>query len=176
MTATYLGSLTIGDALPGAAAVSLAGAAGISAALPDILARLAALQAFAPSPVSFTAQLALAQQMVTSIELSISLGVPAPSIAAQIAAIAALIASLLATVSSINVQLDLIADFQALLGAAGVHGVAYVGTVGGFASDVSSALSGVPGLSSGDACNAITLLTTVPATWVALAQIMKVSP
>lgn len=177
MTVTYVGDISIGQAVPGAAAAAVAGAAGINAALPDILARLAALQNFAPQPVSFAAQLALAQQMVSSIQLSISLGIPVPSIAAQIAAVLALVAELLAAVLSINAQLAIVTDFQVLLGAAGVHVYAYAGQVGSFGGEFSAELAGgVPGGGPTDASNALVLVTTVPATWAAMAQVFNVSP
>lgn len=173
MTIAYVGELSIGGAVPGAATAAVAGAAGINAALPDILARLQALAAFAPAPVSFSAQLALAQQMVTSIQLSIALGIPEPSILAQIAAVTALIADLLAAVASINAQLVIVTDFQALLVAAGVHVYSYAGQVGDLGAELSAELAGgVPGGGGPtDASNALILLTTVPGTWTAMTQV-----
>lgn len=177
MTTTYVGELSIGGAVPGAAAAAVAGAAGINAALPDIVARLAALQAFAPLDVSFAAQLALAQQMVTSVQAAITAGIAAPSIASQIAQIAALIAELLAAVSAIAAQLTLITDFQATLGAAGVHVYAYAGQVDDLGSEMSAELSGgVPGGGPTDSAHALILITTTPATWTAMAQVFQVTP
>jgi hypothetical protein len=174
---TYVGELTIGAAVPGAASAAIAGFAGINAALPDILARLAALQAFAPLSVDFTAQLALAQAMVTSVQTGIALGIPVPSIAAQIAAVAALIAELLASVAGIAAQLEIVTDFQALLGAAGVHVYAYAGQTGSLGSELSTELTtGIPGGSPTDAANALVLVTTVPATWTAMSQVFQVTP
>lgn len=175
MTVTYLGSLSIGQALPGAAVAASAGIAGINAALPDILGRLAALQAFSPSPVSFSAQLALAQDIVTGIQQSIALGIPEPSIAAQIAAVAGLVADLLAQVAGVHAQLDIVTDFASLLGAAGIHVLAYAGAAGDLAGELGGALGAVPGISPGDTCNAVAMITTVPAVWAALAQIVKVA-
>jgi hypothetical protein len=173
----YVGELSIGQAVPGAAAAAVAGAAGINAALPDILARLEALAAFAPQPVSFTAQLALAQQMVTSIQLSIALGIPVPSIGAQIAAVTALIAELLAAVAAVNAQLVIVTDFQALLIAAGVHVYAYAGQVGALGGEFATELAGgVPGGSPTDASNALVLITSVPATWAAMSSVFQVVP
>lgn len=177
MTTVYIGSLSIGEAVPGAAAAAVAGAAGINAALPDILGRLAALAAFAPLPVDFTAQLALAEQMVASVTLGISLGIPVPSIAAQIAAIAALVADLLAAVASINASLEIVVAFQALLGAAGIHAYAYTGVTAGLGADLTTELAGgVPGGGPTDAANALVLITTTPATWTAMGEVFKVSP
>lgn len=173
---TYLGSISLGAALPGANSVTVAAIAGINAALPDILARIAALQAFAPSPVDFGAQLVLAQQIVTSIQTSIALGIPAPSIAAQIAAVAALIADLLASVQAINGHLAIVQSFASLLGAAGIHALVFDGDAGAFGGELAAELGSVPGLGPYDACNAIVLVTTVPATWAAMSQVFKVAP
>lgn len=174
---TYVGNLSIGGAVPGAASAAIAGVAGINAALPDILARIAALQAFAPQPVSFVAQLALAQSMVSSVQAGIALGIPVPSIAAQIAAIAALVAELLAAVSAINVQLGIVTDFQALLGAAGLHLYAYAGQTGSLGPELSAALAtGIPGGSPTDSAHALVMVTTVPATWTAMSHVFKVVP
>jgi len=173
----YLGELSIGAAVPGANAAVVAGLAGINLALPDILARIAALQAFVPTPVDFGVQLILAQQMVTSVGLAISLGLPVPSILLQIAAIEALILALLATIEAINGQLDILVDIQTQLATSGLHAYAYAGTVGALGGEVTGALaSGLPGGSSGDAAHALVFVTTTPATWSAMSLVFKVSP
>lgn len=177
MTVTYLGSLTVGDANPGAVAISAAGAAGINGALPDIQARLAALLAWTPSPVSFEAQLTLVQGALASIQASIALGLPVPDIGAQVALIQAQIAALIAAIAAVEAQLAIILDFQALFGASGVHAYAYAGQVANLGSEISAETSGgLPGGSGTDSANAIVLVTTVPATWTALAQLLKVTP
>jgi hypothetical protein len=177
MTITYIGELSIGDAVPGAAAVAVAGVAGINGAIPNLQSLIDALTAFAPLDVSFGAQLALAQSMVTNIGLAISLSLPAPSIAAQIAAIAALLAALLAQLAAINVQLGIIVDFQALLGTAGIHVYAYDGVTGSFGGEFATELvGGTPGGSPSDAANALVLITTIPAAWAAMGQVFQVTP
>ena len=176
MTATYLGSLTIGGTMPGAAAVGVAGAAGINSVLPDLLAEIEALLAWAPTPITFDAQLATLEAMITGINASITLGVPPPSILGQIANVAALVASLQGQVASLEAQLSIITAFQASLAAAGVHLVAYAGPVSSFGVEVQARLAAAPGLSPSDVCNALAFLTTVPATWAALATILKTTP
>jgi hypothetical protein len=171
---TYVGELTLGGSMPGADACAIAGAAGINGALPDIQARIAALQAFAPSNVDFAAQLQLAQSIVASIQTSIALGLTPPSIAAQIAQVMTVINSLLATVLDIEGQLNVILDFQAALMAAGVQAFAYDGPAGSLGSELDAALAPVvPGT---DHANAMVLVTTVPGTWDAMAAVFKVSP
>jgi hypothetical protein len=174
---TYVGGMSVGDAVPGAVDAAAAGAAGINAAIPDIQARLDSLLAFAPVNVDFAAQLSLAQATLASIQAGISLGLPVPSLAAQIAQVAALVAELLAAITSINAQLSIITALQAHFGAAGLHVYAYTGQVGDLSAELYLELEGgVPGGSPTDAANGLLLLTTVPATWAALAQILKVTP
>ena len=170
MALTYLGSLTLAAALPGAAAGFAAGIDGISLALPDIQARLDALLAFSPQPISFTANVALAQQIVASLQLVISLGISPPDISAQIAIIASLVASLYATISLINARLSIVIDLSALLDAAGVFAYSYAGAADGLGPALTAELSaGFPGGTGGaQAANAIVLATTTPATWTAM--------
>ena len=177
MTVVYCGELTIGGALPGANAATIAAITGINGAVPDLLARIGSLQAFAPSDVNLGAQLQLANQLVSNVQTSISLGIAPPSIAAQIAGIAALVAAMLAQLSGVQAQLDLVLDFQGLLAAAGIHAYAFSGTTGALGGELATELaSGTPGGSPSDPANAVVLVTTSPAAWAALSQIAKVSP
>jgi hypothetical protein len=176
MSTTYLGSLTVGGVLPGGVALGAAGVAGINAALPSLLEQLEGLLSFAPTPISLTAQISTLEAMITGLNAAITLGVMPPSLDTQIAGIAALIAALSSVVGGINAQLALITSFQAALGAAGVHAIAFEGPVANLGVELTGRLAAVPGLSPGDAAHALTLLTTVPATWAALAQLMKVTP
>jgi hypothetical protein len=177
MTATYIGELSIGAAVPGAELAAAAGVGGINGALPDITARLGALAAFAPLPVNFATQLTLAQSIVASVESAIALGLPMPSIDAQIAAVSALVAELLVTVTAVNVQLAAVLAFQSQLAAAGVFAFAYAGAVNALGADFTTALAaGLPGGAPTDACHALVLATTTPATWTVMSQVFKVSP
>jgi hypothetical protein len=176
VTATYLGSLTIGGTMPGAAAVGVAGAAGINLVLPDLLAQIESLLSWTPTPISLTTQISTLEAMIAAIHAQITLNVPPPTILGQIVAINNLIASLQSTVASLEAQLAIIVSFQAALTAAGVHLVAYTGPVGSFGAEVQARLGSVPGLSPADASNAIAFLTTVPATWAALSTILKTEP
>jgi hypothetical protein len=177
MTATYIGSLSLGVAVPGAEAAAVAGIAGINGALPDIEARIAALEAFAPLPVDFGAQLLLAQQTVISIQSALTLGLPVPSIDDQIALVAAQLAALLATANAVHAQLSIVTGIKSLLEASGAFAYSVTNTVGGVGSDLSSVLAGgVPGGSPGDACHALLLLAVSPATWDAMSSLFKVTP
>lgn len=178
MTVTYVGELSIGEAVPGAAAAGVAGVAGINAALPDIQARIDSLLAFSPAAVDFAAQLALANQIVTSITAAIAGGLTPPSIATQLAEIAALLAALQAAAVSINAQLTIITDFQALLTSAGVHAYAFAGDVEDLGNELDAELAaGLPGGGGPtEDVDALVLVTNVGATWTAMSQIFQVSP
>ena len=171
---TYVGELSLGGSMPGADAAAVAGVAGINGALPDIESRIAALMAFTPTDVNFAAQLQLAQSVVTSIQASIALGLPEPSLAAQIAMVTALINSLLAVTVSVQAQLGIVIAFQGLLLAAGVHALAFDGTAGSLGSELDAALA--PVVPAGNHANAVVLVTTVPGTWDAMTGVFKVSP
>lgn len=178
MTVDYLGSLTLEAAIPGAAAAALAGEAGIGLALPDIQARLEALASFAPTPVDFSASIALAQSIIANIQAAAALGITPPSLDAQIAIVAGIVADLQAAVVSINAQLTIVVDFLNLLTAAGVHGYVYSGTVGNLGGELSVELAGgVPGgAGAGEACNALVLVTTSSGTWATMGQVFKTTP
>lgn len=175
MTVTYLGSLTTGAAIPGAATLAAAGTAGINLALPDIQARLAGLLSFTPTPISLTANLAVATSVIASLQTSIALGVSPPDISAQLAIVAALVAELTAAVASVNAQLGIIAGFP--LSAAGVYAYTYAGQADQLGSGFSAELSGgFPGGTPTDATNAVLLATTTPAAWTALQSFLKTTP
>lgn len=176
MTATYLGSVTIGGSMPGAAVVGVAGAAGINSVLPDLMAQVASLLSWTPAPISIAVQISTLQGMITALNAQVTAGLPPPSILGQIASIAAMIAGLQSQIASLELQLSIIGDFQASLAAAGVHLVAFEGPVSAFGAEVQARLASAPGIGPLDPCNAITLLTTVPATWAALATILKTEP
>ncbi len=177
MTIVHVGELTIGEVVPGATVACDAGVAGINAALPDIQARLAALAGFNPQPFSFDAQLAQAESIVTSTQLAIQFALPAPSLDFQIAMKEAQIAELLVIIEGINAQLSLVLGVQALLVAAGVSAYAYDGPVNGLGAAVTGELAGgLPGASPTASCNALVLVTPLPATWGDMSQLFKVSP
>jgi len=174
---TYLGSVTTGDMIPGGKIAVLAGFDGITLAIPDLLGKIAALQAFAPTPVSFTAQRQLCNVMIQGINAAIAIGLPIPDIAAQIAAVTALVNSLLATLNTINANLNLINAFLSLLNEPGVHMYHFSGTTNNLGAEIAAATSGgFPGGAGTDATEALLIGTSVPGTWAAITQIMKVTP
>jgi hypothetical protein len=174
---TAIGELSLGDSIPGATAVGVAGVAGINGALPDIQARLDALLDFSPTPIDFNVQISLMQAAIVSAQAAITAGIVPPSIAAQIAEISAQIAALAAAIASVNVQLGIILDFQALLGAGGIFAYAYDGDVADLGDELDAEIgAGVGGGAPTDHCNAIVLLTSTPATWDAMGDVFQVTP
>lgn len=178
MTVTLIGSLSLGAAMPGALGVAVAAQAGINLALPDIEARLEALLSFAPQPVDFSVQLALAQSIVASIQASIAVGITPPSIDAQLAIVAALIAELEAAIVSVHAQLSIVLLFAGLLGIGGVHLYRYSGQAQNLGTEFTTALAtGFPdGSGPTAATEALLLGTTTAPVWAAIQQIFKTVP
>lgn len=181
MTAVYVGSLTIGAAVPGAATSAQAGFDGIDAAFPDLQARVdalvaevAALATMPPLP-SFADMLARAVELQASITLAMATpGLPPPpSIAGAIAALNALLADLTAMSVDLNAKLDGIVAFQTLLAGAGVHVIATDGALSGIGADIQGCVNTSVG--SGHA-NAIALITTDALTWSKMSAVFKVTP
>lgn len=181
MTATYVGSLSIGASIPTATAAAAAGSGGINAAFPDVADRLAALQAqvaalatMPPLP-NFAEMLTRANALVASITLAIGTpGLPPPpSIATSIAALLSAVTDLTAMTAALNAQLSVITAFQGFLAAAGVEVIAFDGNSTSFGAEVGAALvAQIPG----GHCNAITLATANGATWTAMSSVFKVTP
>lgn len=171
MTVTSLGTMAVGVAVPGASAAVVAGIVGVNLALPDLTARLAALQAFNPQPVSFVAELALAQGTLTSIQAALSLGLPVPDISMQIAIVAGIVADLLATLAQVNVQLGVLATLEGVLNSGSIAAYAFDGALNALGSELGAAVGG-----SGAHANALALVTTDSASWAALSAVLKVAP
>lgn len=182
MTTVYVGSLSIGATMPAATAAVTAGADGISAAFPDLAARLAALEdevarlATLPPLPSFADMLAKAEALVAAITLAMATpGLPSPpSIASAIATLEALLAALTVTVGDLTAKASLIAALRGHLAAAGVHVIAYDGDLSALGADIQSAVTSHVG-ASGHA-NALALVTTVGATWTDMSTVFKVTP
>lgn len=171
MSLVPLGSLSMAQALPGAQVAAAAGIAGINGALPDILARIAALQAFSPAPISFAFNIIEATKIVASLNLAIAAGITPPNIAAQIAQILALLAALEATVAAVNANLSIATDFVSGLAAAGIDAYAWDGSRNALGAALTSALG-----PSGTHANALVLVTTNGATWGAMQAVFKTTP
>lgn len=171
MSLVPLGSVSLAQALPGAQVAAAAGIAGINGALPDILARIAALLAFAPAPISFSFNLVEAAKIVASLNLAIAAGITPPNIAAQVAQIAALVAALEVTVSAVNANLSIVTGFLGGLAAAGIDAYAWDGPRNGLGPALTSALG-----PSATHANALVLVTTNGATWSAMQAVFKTTP
>lgn len=174
MTARYIGSLTIGGALPGMSALVTAGLGGISLVLPELQSRLDSLLSWRPSPITIPAQIQQLQSMIAGLQLQLSLGVAPPSMTMQLAELAKLTAELHASISQLTAQQTVLLEAQQLMATAGVHAVAFSGRADRLGLEVGGAIEGAPGISPADATQAITLATTTPAVFAALSQLVKV--
>lgn len=176
MTLVALGGLTVGEAAPGAELAVSAGVAGITPGLAELEARMSALGGWTPIMIDFTAQIALANDLIASLTAAIGVITP-PDPTAQLAMITAAIAQLGVTVSGIQAQLAVLNGLLAPLGAAGVFGYAFDGDTDQLGPELGSELAGgVPGGGPADHANAVVFVTTVPATWTAMGEIFKVAP
>lgn len=178
MSATYLGGLSVGQAVPGMSVAISAGVAAGNVAMPNLMGQISALASYAPTPINLAASIAAAQAIVSALQAQLAAvpPIPAPSLDVQIAAIQGQLAGLQSLVSGINAQLSILHGLQSPLSAAGLHAYALNGATNTLGAAVSTALSsGVPGGAPTDAAQGILLLTTVPATFAALAQIVRVT-
>lgn len=173
MTATYLGSYTIGASMPGATVAVGAGSSGINAALPTLEDQLAGLMEYKPTAIVITEQIAQCQALITALQAQLTLGISPPSIALQVKNILDLIAALSATIGGINASLNIILAFQGLLVAAGLHLLTFAGDKASFGAELGALVAALPGPAQ---VQALVLLTSETATWDALGKIMKVGP
>lgn len=157
MSLTYLGSLTVGVINPGLLLALASALPRIQAALDGAAAAIASLNV---TPPTIAASLSLAQTLAADIQAAIALGVEVPSLSVQVNALLALQAAL-------NIELGAL-GFD--LGAAGIHAYAYDGLANGLGPALPASF---PGGSELDHVNALVLATSVPASWVALAAVLK---
>ncbi len=163
---TNLGTLTLGSCAPGALAIQTAGLTGINLALPDLLARLAALQAFVPQPISFAVMLTLAEQTLQGVQLAISAGLPVPDISAQMAIVAAIIAALEQALAQIQQQVSFIESFSAYFATGGIQALRYSGAANSCGTELNGAvIDGAP-------CEALILIARTPEAQAALDALM----
>lgn len=173
MTARYLGSLTVGGALPGVAALVAAGLSGIGASLPELQSKRDALAGWTPGDISIAAQLTQLEGMIAALKTQQTLGVKPPTMAAQLANIAALIGELSVSIASLEAQRSVLVDAQQLLVTAGVHALQYTGRADRMGAELGGLLASA-GIGPADSTQSITLATTSPAVFEALSQLVKV--
>lgn len=167
MTITALGQVSVGVAVPGVSSAVAAGTAGISSTLPELLARLAALEALPITPPDFAAQIVLANQMAAAATAALSLGLPLPDLGP---AFAAAIAALEALIAALQAQLAVLVNLTAPLTAAGVGLYVFDGSRDQLGYELGQAIG--PGALH---CNALALVTVDPVAWAGLSAVMKVS-
>jgi len=173
MSATYFGSGSIGEAIPGAVALAAAGSAAVDIAAPNLEASISAVASIDLSltPPSIEASLTAIADLAAQLQLNLALGITPPDISAQVSIAADVVAQLSALQVTLNAHLSLILALQALFVEAGVHRVVFNGSAEDIGSDIASAISaaGITGANT----DAILLLTQSPLTWDALAQLIK---
>jgi hypothetical protein len=176
-TLEYLGSKTVGEALPLLLEASAQLSASIGLMLPQIAAQVAGILAIqvgvSLTPPSIGLTLSMAESLVVNLKAAIEVGVPGLDF--QIAAVAQLLVSLSATLASLAATLSFGLNLSLLLGGVGVFAYAYEGTADSLGPSITEATgTGLPGGSGGDPCQAILLVTQTPATWTALKALFGV--
>lgn len=168
MTITYVGGITLGDALPGVRAPILA-------AMGDIQGRLVAMASFnaALVPPSIASDIETAGKILFNLQAcaaAIASGQIAPpsiDLQAQI---------MLDVVALLKLQLQAFADLKGLF-AFGAHVYAYQDQADALGGAFSTELAaGVPGGAGADTAYALLLVATEPAAWGAMAELFKTTP
>lgn len=140
MTTTYVGSLTLGQALPGAAGLQVALDASLAATMPDLQARLTGLLSVDLTPPSIPDLILSLNAQIAALNLMISL--PVPDASATLTAIA----DLQATMGQLTAALSLSANFGSLMAAAGIHYFLFAGRASDLSGELGALLSGgLPG-------------------------------
>lgn len=158
MTTAILGSFSVGSILP------------------------TTVSAFGSVEGDLQAQLAAAGNL----SIALQAGIPTPEVQAQASAtfeasvgepyLGVGIDANLDAIAAINAQIAALAGLVAALGTAGVVALVSDTTLGALGGEVTGAVaSGIPGAAVGDHVNAITLIATTPAAWVALAKFVRAS-
>jgi len=159
MSLVYLGSLSLGQVIPGLGVALASAVPRINAELAVQNATVAQLQVVPPT---ITGALSAANSIVAGINAAIALGVQVPSLSVQVNAALALIAAL-------NIELGALA-FD--MSAPGIHAYAYAGDSQGLGPALPSSF---PGGAPTTPCNALVLATTIGSTWVSLGAALKTS-
>jgi hypothetical protein len=171
MAANYLGSLTLGGAMPQSLTAVAALTGSINLELPSIAARLegllAAQASITISPPTLATRLTAALGIVAALQAAIELGLP--TIDGNLFLIAGLIADLQVELGALQANLALASAFDLQLGNAGVHAYTYTGRADGLVPGVSSVIgAALPGGDPSDHVGAIVLAASAPATKVAM--------
>lgn len=162
---SYVGSLTLGAAVPSVSGV-------LASMFADLEARVAALEGFKPQIVPPDFNLALAEQIVGGVKLGAAAGITPPSIDFQIGLIKA-------ELLEVKLQLAALLKIQTAFGQPGVHAYAYVaGRADQLGPELGAELSGgfPGGAGGGDRSFALVLGTNSGVAWDAMASVFKVTP
>lgn len=137
-----LGQLTLGACVPTALAAVGVADASIALTLPQLEAQVAGLLELQASlvitPPSIAASIALAQQLIVSLQAALTL----PGAELNLSAIAAAIAALQVTMGGLQAQLALVAGLSLTLGTPGIWAFARTGPVGTFGQDFAAEFGG----------------------------------
>lgn len=171
MTATLIGTRSIGQCLPIAVSANATAKASLNLQLPSVQAELqGALDVQAEvtvNPPTLATSLQAALGLVAQLEASIALGLPSASI--DLSVVAGIVAKLQAKLGSINAQLSATAALDLILGgAAGVHVITADAALDDLGSDIQSVAGGVA--TGSTRVRGVLLLATTDEVWALLEQ------
>lgn len=172
MTASYIGSQTLGTCLPLAlsAQVAITGSVGIG--LPEISGKIAGLlnvqAALTIAPPDLSGTINAVAQVAAQLQAAIS----GPTVTLQVGAIAALLVQLNLQLGQLNAYLA----FDMQLGTPGVHMWTYSGPASSLGPELATVIgAGPPGALPLDPTGAVVFAATAPAARVALGAFCGVS-
>lgn len=174
MSLVPLGSLSLGVAVPGAAAANAALDVAASIAAPNVSAQITAAASFTPSvSLGLDDLLALANTILDNILAAIAAIPPIPvlSLDAQVALAADIKADLDAMLLVVQAQVDIHVQIASLLATGGVVAYAWDGANNALGPALTTELGGAT-----THANAIILYTTSGVTWTAMQQLFKTTP
>lgn len=176
MALQYHGSLGLGACLPIAVQASAQASLALGPFIAELTAKLhgyvgvqAALQVSLPD-------LSLQIEAAFSILASLQVSPPGITVSLQLEAVFAIIAAIELQIGGLNAAISLIAELEAVLGAAGIHLYSYSGAASGLGSSLAAATAGgLPGGGPSDSCGAVVLATTIGASRIAMSTAFGVS-
>lgn len=143
---TYLGSLTVGAAIPLLLAAQLQLSLSLGPIMAELTAKLAAALKLSVSLAIKPPSIAVSLQLALALVAQLQAGFTPPSINFGVSAVLQLIAELQLKIGLLQVALSLALQLEGLMGAAGVHAFVYEGPISGLPTAMGgvSASTGLP--------------------------------
>lgn len=173
MTVSYLGSVTLGQALPIAVSAQAQLSIALDSALAELTGKLEGALNVAASllaPPALTATITATLQVLASMQLDVG----ASGGVLQLTAVLALLAEVELQLVALDAAVDLSAALIAQLAVAGIHLYTFSGPANTFGPELTAATAaGFPGGGLSDNANAVVLATSSTSAWAAMQASIK---